>query len=249
MSSVYRERAAVAALAPAVACVWTQRIGQTATASYEQRVVPDACVDVIWRDERLEIAGPDTEPVLTSLTADSSVVGIRFRPGHGGRFLGVAASELTDARVTLDELWGASARVVADRLAGASTPSAAERVLEDAVLERARHAPDVDDVVEPLVAMLSADPPSSVRDAARTLAFSERQLRRRCLDAFGYGPKMLDRILRFQRFLRVARATDAPFARLAAACGYSDEAHLAHECRALGGTRPSVLAGRPLAGE
>ena len=248
MSSAYRERAAVASLTPAIACVWTQHVGMTATATYEHRVVPDACVDVIWRDGRLELAGPDTEAVLASLTPESSIVGIRFRPGHARELLGVPPSELTDTRVALDDVWGRSARVLADRLAGAPTVTDAERVLETTMLERARRAPEADNVVEPLVAMLSTPTGSSVRDAARTLAFSERQLHRRCLAAFGYGPKVLHRILRFQRFLRAARATNASFARLAAACGYSDEAHLAHECLALGGTRPSDLVGRALPG-
>ena len=36
---------------------------------------------------------------------------------------------------------------------------------------------------------------------AACVGMSERTLRRRCLDAFGYGFKTLDRVLRFQRFL------------------------------------------------
>ncbi len=246
MTATYRERPPVAGLAPAVACVWTQHVGTT-SAPYEHRVVPDACVDVLWRDGRLELAGPDTGPVLTPLSPQSSIVGIRFRPGHARRFLGVPVSELTDARLSLDDVLGDDARDLADRLADARTADDGERLLEAAMLERVPTAPDADDVVEPLVAMLATGR-SSVHDAARTLAFSERQLHRRCVAAFGYGPKTLDRVLRFQRFLRAARATDASFARLAAASGYSDEAHLAHECRALGGTRPSELAGRVVPG-
>src|SRR6266540_3327904 len=45
-----------------------------------------------------------------------------------------------------------------------------------------------------------------VAKLAATLGTSERQLHRRCLDAFGYGPKTLDRVLRFQRFLSMARS-------------------------------------------
>ena len=44
------------------------------------------------------------------------------------------------------------------------------------------------------------------------LGVSERQLRRRFADAVGYGPKTLARVLRFQRFLALARepATTSP---------------------------------------
>src|SRR5581483_1196083 len=154
MTATYRERPPVAGLAPAVACVWTQHVGAT-SAPYEHRVVPDACVDVLWRDGRLELAGPDTGPVLTPLSPQSSIVGIRFRPGHARRFLGVPVSELTDARLSLDDVLGDDARDLADRLADARTADDGERLLEAAMLERVPTAPDADDVVEPLVAMLA----------------------------------------------------------------------------------------------
>ena len=66
------------------------------------------------------------------------------------------------------------------------------------------------------------------------LGLSERSLRRRCHEAFGYGPKRLDRILRFQRFLSLARRVPgAELAALALAAGYADQAHLSREVRRL----------------
>jgi AraC-like DNA-binding protein len=75
------------------------------------------------------------------------------------------------------------------------------------------------------------------------LGLSERQLRRRCLDLFGYGPKVLDRVLRLERALAAARGGEA-FARVAAGAGYADQAHLAREVRALAGVPlTELLAG------
>src|SRR2546430_875849 len=51
-----------------------------------------------------------------------------------------------------------------------------------------------------------ADPRARVDTLAGDLGLSERQLRRRCHDTVGYGPKTLQRVLRFRRFL--ARAGD-----------------------------------------
>jgi transcriptional regulator GlxA family with amidase domain len=72
---------------------------------------------------------------------------------------------------------------------------------------------------------------------------SERQLRRRFADAVGYAPKTLQRVLRFQRFLVLARAAgaSADLARLAFAAGYADQAHLTRECRRLAGLPPAAL--------
>jgi len=63
------------------------------------------------------------------------------------------------------------------------------------------------------------------------------------MEAFGYGPKTLHRILRFQRFLRVAR--DKPIelglAQLAADAGYADQAHLSRESHELAGMTPATI--------
>jgi AraC-like DNA-binding protein len=239
----YRERASVAALAGDVVCTWSQHVAP-ATDPYVHRVVPDACVDIIWRDEHLEVAGPDTSAVLAVLTPGASVVGLRFRPGHASAFLGVGASELVDARVDLAALWGAGATRLAERLAEAPDAHAATHALEEAVAARvARHA--VDPLTDATTHLLDAPDGARVADVAPELGLSARQLQRRCVRAFGYGPKTLARVLRFQRFLRTARvAPSTTYARLAAECGYTDQAHLSRDCRALGGATPGELVPR-----
>ncbi|WP_461029927.1 helix-turn-helix domain-containing protein, partial [Streptomyces sparsus] len=68
----------------------------------------------------------------------------------------------------------------------------------------------------------------------------ERQLHRRAVRAFGYGPKTLARVLRLERALTLARA-GLPFARVAADAGYADQAHLAREVKALAGVPLTTL--------
>lgn len=69
-----------------------------------------------------------------------------------------------------------------------------------------------------------------------TLQLSTRSLRRLCHTQFGYGPKMLERILRLQRVLRLARARPCDsLAALAFDGGYADQSHLSREVRALAG--------------
>ena len=78
---------------------------------------------------------------------------------------------------------------------------------------------------------------------AGELALSERTLRRRFDAAFGYGPKKLDRILRFQRFLKLLRgARNGSTADLAIEAGYADQAHLGRESRRLAVTTPQQIA-------
>ena len=116
-------------------------------------------------------------------------------------------------------------------------------VLERELVERLPASIPIDPLAEAVVAELRGGPPAPVvAKLAATLGTSERQLHRRCLDAFGYGPKTLDRVLRFQRFLWMARsAASQGRTGLAADAGYADQAHLARECRSLGGLPPRRL--------
>jgi AraC-like DNA-binding protein len=83
---------------------------------------------------------------------------------------------------------------------------------------------------------------SGIKALCARLDVSERSLRRQCHAAFGYGPKTLDRILRFQRFLRLARRPgEARLSLLAHEAGYADQAHLTREVQRLSGQSPSMI--------
>ncbi|SES05926.1 Helix-turn-helix domain-containing protein [Lentzea albida] len=96
-------------------------------------------------------------------------------------------------------------------------------------------------VVDPaLAATASLLRTGDVASAAWEIGLSSRQLRRRCLDAFGYPPKVLQRVLRFDSALKLAWS-GLPFASVAADAGYADQAHLAREVKALAGVPLSQL--------
>ena len=204
--------------------VWTRTDG-----GGRYRVLPDGCMDLVWHDGRLLIAGPDTVAHVSQDRPGSSYAGLRFAPGVGPAVLGVPARELRDGRVPLDALWpGARARELAGR-AGDDDPAA---VLEAWAVARMRGAGPADPLSGAVAQALSAG--STVAAAAAGAGLGERQLHRRCEAAFGYGPKTLARVLRLQRALALARA-GRPFAEVAVEAGFADQPHLAREVRALAG--------------
>ena len=195
-------------------------------------IIPDGCMDLMWYDGALQIAGPDSVPYPIRLSAGTESAGLRFAPGAAPAVLGIPAHELLDQRVRLDDVWSAAdARRAAERIADAPDHAAA---LEALALELTARAEPTDPLVGALVAQARAGHP--VTDMAHRAGLSQRQLLRRCLPAFGYGPKTLARILRAQRALALARSAQRPaFADVAAATGYADQAHLSREIRALTG--------------
>ena len=251
---MYREFPIDPRLRAAAVCTW-QQVSRDASQAH---VVPDACVDILWNGERLMLAGPDTRPQSLRLAASTQIHGLRFVPGAAGTLLGVPASAVRDARVELREVWGERARVLEAGLhsaARAEDSSVAIRLqLEAAVVERLRESGPSDPlalaVASSLRPALALDEPGSaatpsVAQLAAALGVSERQLLRRCDAAFGYGPKLLARVLRFQAFVRALRAhTQLGFAELALSLGYADQAHLAHDTAELAGVTPSQLRAR-----
>lgn len=191
-------------------------------------------MDLLWIGGRLTVAGPDTRAFTPALPADGGgfpdAVGVRFAPGVAPALLGVPAHELRDRRVDLTDLWpGPEARDIAERVATATDPAAA---LEAAALRRVALAGPPDPLLRAVVDGLDAG--RTVGSVAETVGLGTRRLYRRSLDAFGYGPKTLARVLRLQRALALVRAS-VPYAEAAAVAGCADQAHLARETRDLTG--------------
>ena len=174
---------------------------------------------------------------------DTTIAAVRFRPGAAADVLGVPLDGLRDERPDLAELWGRPAtEALAEAVAAADRP---EHALAEAVAHRLAAGGDavgpVDSAVRHVAdALWDAREPSPVRGLANDMGLSERQLHRRCLAAFGYGPKTLHRVLRFQNALRRARGGD-DLSRVAYECGYADQAHMAREVSALTGATMTAL--------
>lgn len=198
-------------------------------------VLPDGCMDLIWHAGGLLVAGPDTGAHRTTVSGPRAI-GLRFAPGLGPRVLGVAAHELRDTRVPLSDLW----------------PDAVVRRLSDAAARdplgaltgevRGRLDPTALPTEMAIAERLGAG--VAVAEVAADLGWSPRRLHRTSLSAFGYGPKTLARVLRFDRALAAARVGGG-FARIAAEGGYADQAHLAREVRALAGQPLRELLAQP----
>jgi AraC-like DNA-binding protein len=190
-------------------------------------------MDLIWWGDRLMVAGPDTKAYMSQPEPAVAYTGLRFPPGIGPSVFGLPAHELRDQRVPLEELWPAGeVRRLAERVRRAPDPGGA---LEEIAAARRTHP---DPLIDEVVARLGAGAP--VAAIAAAVGLGERQLHRRSLTAFGYGPKTLLRILRMRKALDLARA-GTPFATVAATAGYADQAHLAREVKDLAGVPLGTL--------
>jgi AraC-like DNA-binding protein len=235
-ASTYREFAGPAA---AIACTWRGDAGW----SRELRLLPDGGTDLAWDGSTIRVAR--ASPVVTwqPVRSRAPSVGVRLRPGWVSPVLGLPAGDL--AAVTgLRDIWPpAAAAELEERLAAARDPAAARQVLAAAATGRARVGTGPDPAVV-TAARLLGDPGVPVSAVADRVGLSPRQLRRRFAAEVGLAPGAFRAVARFQRFRRylAVRPAGATLADAAAACGYADQAHLAHDCRRLAATTPSRLA-------
>ncbi|WDZ78624.1 helix-turn-helix domain-containing protein [Ensifer adhaerens] len=239
---IYRERAAPGALDGHVECLWSHQMPDAPPAPIA--VVPDGCVDILWSDRGLVVAGPDRVAAFPVIAPGAKVIGLRFRPGVAASFLRASLSEITGEIVPLDTFWGKAARELDAKLQDA--PDAIRTaILTAAVLERSPAvSPPPGDVAAALARLRQRYEPSDnpIRALATATGTSERTLRRRCHEHFGYGAKTLDRILRLQRFLKACqREPSATLGLLAFDAGYADQAHLSREARELTSLSPAEI--------
>jgi AraC-like DNA-binding protein len=220
----YREFAPPLALRGVVSCLWV-RVSEVAG---EVRVVPDGSTDVVWeRGAGVTVVGPDTTPKLVRREADDVLVGIRLQPGAGGAVLGLPLGAIRDQSVDVAEVSptfaldpDSSPQDVVGRLLAVAAGSHTDPLIAEAARRIA-----VEDV----------------RSVARDLWISERQLRRRFHAAVGYGPKMLERVMRFRCVVDATDSGQHDLVRVALDAGYADQAHMTREIKRLSGLTPSAL--------
>ncbi|HEY2640565.1 MAG TPA: helix-turn-helix domain-containing protein [Streptosporangiaceae bacterium] len=240
----YREWPPAVPLRAALACLWVSVTApdQPSLAS----VLPDGCTDLIWqRGHGAFLAGPDTGPAPARLPPGTVLVGVRFWPGAGGPALALPLADVRDQRVDLADCLPRLASLLPADL----TPEQALTRLTELSAGLVSSSPP-DKLVLQATRLLSAGR-TSVADLGPALAVSERQLRRRFDEAVGYGPKTMQRVLRFRRVIDQlsGAAPPADLASLAVRLGYADQAHLTRETTRLAGLPPAALASTFRSGE
>jgi AraC-like DNA-binding protein len=191
---------------------------------------------VFWPEGGLRVVGAMTTLQTAALPPNSQLVGIRFRPGMAGFFLGGVAPELVDRSIPLEDLWGARGRRLHQELEDSDSAAARFLSLANALPHPGR---GLGSVHRAIAAMVAAGGAIDLDWAAREARLSPRQFRRRSIEETGLSPKHLCRVLRFRR--ATALAARLGWAQVAAECGYSDQAHLIHDFREFTGSTPSAF--------
>ena len=234
--AAYREHAPPAALRRYVECAWSL---SSMGAVNGHRVPPDGCLDIIYsREEGVRVVGTMTAEQRFDFPVGVTVIGVRFRPGMAGLFLGVAPAELTDTIVPLQEIRGRAGRALEERLDEARSAKDCIHLMTSQLPMPSQGPGPVRRAVE---AMSAAHGAVDVDFIARQANLSPRQFRRRCLEESGLTPKHLCRVLRFRYACELAASGTPEWPAIAADAGYFDQAHLIRDFREFTGKTPMAV--------
>ena len=248
----YEERDPPRTLHHVVRCFWLLRMEGPSEGAAEP-AIPDGSPELIVsvgdpirardRTGRLRrqppamLVGQITRPFAVWPTGAVDLVAARLHP-YGAVWLTPTVSRITDGWQALGANWTRLPTL----MASARGADARVRVLADA-LERAivrERGPDARVVraVDRIVATHGAEPAARLAELS---AVTPRHLQRLFADQVGVTPKLLARIRRVQRVFAAWRDAPGTWSRVAAECGYFDQAHLVRDFREIAGGAPAGL--------
>jgi AraC-like DNA-binding protein len=232
--------AAPPAIKEHVGCFWIVTAEHSAT----MRLVPDGTTSIgvkLHSNGHFDgyLRGPLLKPTDLVIAPETTLIGVRLRPGVAYNLSSIAMHTLVDRRVhfrdcsSLDSLMSASPTpttplqwltklqdFLVARLAGTSVHPLVTRVLDQIHQSQGR---------------------ISVADISASHEISERHLRRLLLDWVGFGAKRYASIVRYQSTLERMENSPQSASVLAADAGYFDQSHFNVDIARFTGDTPGKL--------
>jgi len=172
------------------------------------------------------------------------IAGVRFRLGGLGPFTREPLAPFTSLTPAPSAVLGAGARKLDAALKATTDIDAQARLLDAFFLERLA----IDDAYggfgAALGRLVASDGNATIEETARVAAVSSRQVDRLFARYLGIAPKVVARILRFQRTIRgLMQDPSGSLAELAVSAGYFDQAHFIKDFKRLSGGVPRGYRG------
>jgi AraC-like DNA-binding protein len=243
----YSEHAPAPALATLVRCYWTVTGSAVSGELSINRVLPDGCMDVIFdladgtqEGARSYIVGAMLEAEVFHHDSMLDMVGVRFAPGAAPLFLRSPAHDLTATIAPASALLRDADSVLARMQEIRSIPDRL-RLLDLYLLSRLDRHGRAELAMRGMNAIERSRGLIALPDLRYQLGSNERTLQRSFEAWVGLTPKQAVRITRFRHALTWLFARPRhTLARIAAICGYSDQAHLTNEFQSLARTTPGA---------
>jgi AraC-like DNA-binding protein len=189
------------------------------------------------------VAGITDGPVLVGHGGSARCLQVDLTPLGARRLIGMPMSELANRTVPIDDVFGRFGRQLVQHVGDAPNWPARFALIDAAIRARLADAAPVDAGVEwSLRRIADSGGTAAISGLAGELGWSHRRLIARYRDAVGLPPKLVARIVRFERLAALLASDPATdWAVAALRCGFFDQAHMAREVRELADITPTEL--------
>ncbi len=252
----YRETPVTGPLATSVRCWWSLA-SDALPAGPAEPALPDGSPELILnlgdpfehrgpgnrvrRQPAAFLVGQITRPITVRPTGRVDLIALRLE-AHGAAVLLPDVSRLTDDWASLQALGHRGVTPLLQALRRRDEPETRAAILAEWYAERVARrrgsAPDAA-VAAAVQALRASHGGASLDDLCARLGVSPRTLQRRFRAQVGISPKLLARILRFQRIFRVWQREPRRLARVAGQAGYFDQSHMIRDFRQFAGQPPA----------
>ncbi|MFN0089024.1 MAG: helix-turn-helix domain-containing protein [Acidimicrobiales bacterium] len=188
------------------------------------------------------LAGLHARPAMIRHDGHQHGVQLSITPAGVAALFGIPAGALAHQVLHLDAVVPDVADELVERLSQARSWRARWAILDAVLLDRL----SPDDVMAPELAhawsaLVRGHGAIEIGELADSVGWSRPHLSRRFTTAFGMSPKVISRVVRFERAQRMLRLPTRPsLASIAAACGYADQAHMTRDFHEFAGSSPTA---------
>jgi AraC-like DNA-binding protein len=188
------------------------------------------------------LAGLHSRPALVRHDGRQHGVQIGVTPAGAAALFGTPAGELASQVVHLDSVVPDVSSEIVERLSAAASWRARWAVLDDILLRCLSAGFAADPVLAHAWSRLAASDGSiSIGELAAEVGWNRQHFSRRFTKTFGLSPKVMSRVMRFERSQQMLKLPTHPsLASVAAVCGYADQAHMTREWNEFAGSPPTV---------
>lgn len=262
MSFRYHEIAPPLALACYINCFWLMEESSLSTVA--DRSVPDGCVELVFHRQNLvertlvdcqpqlnplvELIGQQIRAYTVRLLGHNQVLGVRFFPHTFAYFSQMPLSCFTDQVLDARLVFGTHFKELARSVLEAERIETAIALLNTYFLRQLtrQQLTTKQKLVDFSVQwMLQPGQMGNLDDLTRQAGVSNRYLQQIFEQRVGISPKLLLKIIRFQRTFQHLAMPENSLTDVAYAGGYYDQSHFIRDFKAFAGVPPSVYRREP----
>jgi AraC-like DNA-binding protein len=242
--------------------VWRLEASEKPSSQAAERILPDGCTELIFNladpfkryhadgtveiQPKMLIVGQMRGYATIAPAGRVKLFGIRFRPGGAYPFLRLPLHELTDKIINAETVWNHLGKELEEKVHLAGSFRERIRIVESALMKRLDERYNGEKPVEELVKrILLTEGCYNIDRLIKDIGISSRQLERKFQTMVGIGPKLLARIVRFQKVFKAVEQQSDNWISVALECGYYDQAHLIRDFKTFSGQNPSAFFAHP----